>query len=212
MTTIFIAGTGTDVGKTWVAVKLIAALQARGYTLHARKPAQSFDPAEHGATDAELLASATGEAPTTVCPAHRWYDVPMAPPMAAAVLGRPGFTVADLAAETTVPSAGITMVEGAGGPRSPLASDGDNVGFARAIRAELALLVSDAGLGAVNAVELSVAALSGFETVVHLNRFNDSDLHRRNRDWLGEAGHLVVSSIEELSDHLGARLPPSQST
>ena len=211
MTTIFIAGTGTDVGKTWVAVNLIAALQTRGHTVHARKPAQSFDPTERGTTDAELLAHATGEAATTVCPEHRWYEVPMAPPMAAAVLGRPEFTLADLAAETTIGPSAVTLVEGAGGPRSPLASDGDNVGFARAIHAERALLVADAGLGTINAVELSVAALSGFETVVALNRFNDSDLHRRNRDWLGRAGHLVVTSIEELVDQIAARLPTADS-
>jgi dethiobiotin synthetase len=211
MTTIFVAGTGTDVGKTWVAVNLIAALQTRGHIVHARKPAQSFDPAERGTTDAELLANATGEAAAIVCPEHRWYEVPMAPPMAAAVLGRPEFTLADLAAETTVPPSGITLVEGAGGPRSPLASDGDNVGFARAIRAERALLVADAGLGTINAVELSVAALSGFETVVVLNRFNDSDLHHRNRDWLGQAGHRVVTSIQELADQLATRLPASES-
>lgn len=211
MTTIFVAGTGTDVGKTWVAVDLIAALRTRGHIVHARKPAQSFDPTDRGTTDAELLAHATGEAAATVCPAHRWYAVPMAPPMAAAFLGRPDFTLADLAAETTIPSAGVTLVEGAGGPRSPLASDGDNVDYARAIRAERVVLVADAGLGTINAVELSVAALTGFETVVTLNRFDDSDLHRRNRDWLQRAGHLVVTSIDELTDRLAARLPASES-
>ena len=212
MTTIFIAGTGTDVGKTWVAVNLIAALQAHGHTVHARKPAQSFDPAERGTTDAELLANATGEGATIVCPEHRWYEIPMAPPMAAAALGRPAFTLADLVAETKVPPTAITLVEGAGGPRSPLSSDGDNVGFARAIGAECALLVADAGLGTINAVELSIAALSGFDTVVVLNRFTESELHRANRDWLQRAGHHVVSSIEEVASRLLVRLPPLKST
>ena len=207
MTTIFVAGTGTDIGKTWVAVRLVAALRARGHTVHARKPAQSFEPAERGRTDAELLADATGESALTVCPEHRWYEVPMAPPMAAAVLGRPAFTVNDLVTETTIPATGVTLVEGAGGPRSPLAGDGDNVTFARAIHTHQTLLVADAGLGTINAVELSVAALSGFETVVLLNRFAGSDLHDRNRAWLLHAGHRVVTTIEALADHLSTRLP-----
>ena len=209
MTVVFVAGTGTEVGKTWVAVQLIAELQARGHGVRARKPAQSFAPEELGHTDAELLAHATGESATTVCPEHRWYEVPMAPPMAAAVLGRPGFTLADLATEIieTTPVA-LTLVEGAGGPRSPLAADGDNVGFARAIGARLVLLVADAGLGTINSIRLSMDALTGFETVVLLNRFDpEIDLHRRNRDWLLTAGYDVVVEIATIADRLLARLP-----
>ena len=45
-------------------------------------------------------AGAAASRPTSVCPPHRWYEVPMAPPMAADALGRPPFTIADLVAET----------------------------------------------------------------------------------------------------------------
>lgn len=207
MTTIFVAGIGTDVGKTWVTVKLIAELRVRGHSVFARKPAQSFTPDDRGTTDAELLGTATGEAPTTVCPSQRWYEVAMAPPMAAAVLGRPSFTIADLAAETTTSADGITFVEGVGGPRSPLAEDGDNVAFARAIGARFVVLVADAGLGTINAVELSVAALSGFETITMLNRFDAIDLHERNRAWLERAGHSITTSIGGLAGQLEARIP-----
>ncbi len=209
MTIVFVAGTGTEVGKTWVAVKLIAELVAHGHEVLARKPAQSFAPDELGHTDAELLGRATGEPPTTVCAAHRWYETPMAPPMAAAVLGRAPFTVAELAAEIAeTTTAGLTLVEGAGGPRSPLAADGDNVDFARALGARLVVLVADAGLGTINAVRLSVEAMTGFETIVILNRFNsETDLHRRNRDWLVTSGYEVVVEIAALSNRLLARLP-----
>jgi dethiobiotin synthetase len=207
VTTIFVAGTGTDIGKTWVTVRLIAELRARGHGVRARKPAQSVAPDERGTTDAELLGAATGEAPTTVCPPQRWYEVAMAPPMAASVLARPGYTIADLAAETTTSADGITFVEGAGGPRSPLADDGDNVAFARAIGTRFVVLVADAGLGTINAVELSVAALSGFETIVMLNRFGATDLHERNRAWLERAGHSVSTSVVGLAAQLEARIP-----
>ena len=206
MTTIFVTGTGTDIGKTWVLARLITELRGRGRSVHARKPAQSFTTDERGRTDADLLGAASDEAPTTVCPTHRWYEIPMAPPMAAAVLGLAPFTIADLVRETAMEP--ITFVEGAGGPRSPLAADGDNVDFARAIGASFAVLVADAGLGTINAVELCTAALHGFETFVMLNRYDPAlDLHRRNRDWLQSAGHRTATTITALANLLNPRLP-----
>ncbi|MFM7271313.1 MAG: ATP-dependent dethiobiotin synthetase BioD [Actinomycetes bacterium] len=197
MTTILITGTATEIGKTWFGARLATALRARGCSVAARKPAQSFEPGT-GPTDAEVLADATGEPPTTVCPEHRWYEVPMAPPMAAAVLGRPEPTIADLVAEITpAPAGAVVLVEGAGGPHSPIATDGDSVDLARAVRADAVLLVADAGLGTINAVRLCAGALHGFPLLVALNRFDPAeDLHRRNRDWLLGAGFRVVTDPE----------------
>ena len=202
---IFVAGTGTDVGKTWVLTRLIDDLRARGHELCVRKPAQSYAPDELGRTDAELLGSAVDEPAFIVCPAHRWYETPMAPPMAAGVLGRPAFTIADLVGEIGLhPNC---FIEGAGGPRSPIAADGDNVDLARALGARLVILVADAGLGAINAVELSVTALPGFEVIVFLNRFEPSnDLHRRNRGWLAAAGHRIETDVAGLANMLSPRL------
>lgn len=202
---IFVAGTGTEVGKTWVLTRLITELRVRGHEIRARKPAQSFTPTELGTTDAELIGAASDEPATVVCPAHRWYETPMAPPMAAAVLGRPPFTIADLVREIGVPP--HCFIEGAGGPRSPIAADGDNVDLARALAAGLVILVADAGLGTINAVELSVAAFHGFEVIVFVNRLDQtSDLHLRNRQWLTEAGHRIETEIKTLTDHLVPRL------
>lgn len=202
---IFVAGTGTDVGKTWVLTRLISELRARGYEICVRKPAQSYAPDELGSTDAELLGAAADQRATVVCPAHRWYQTPMAPPMAAAVLGRPIFTIADLVREIGVhPNC---FVEGAGGPRSPIAVNGDNVDLARALSAGLVILVADAGLGTINAVELSVTALPGFEVIVLLNRFDPTnDLHRRNREWLTAAGHQIETNTAALAGTLAPRL------
>ena len=206
---VFVTGTGTDVGKTWVLVRLLARLRDRGRHVAVAKPAQSYAPVELGGTDAELLATALGVEPHTVCPAHRWYATPMAPPMAAEVLGEPACTIADLAREIpTAPADGILLVEGAGGPRSPLAVDGDNVDLVRTIGARLAILVADAGLGTINAVRLSVDALTGFDTVVMLNRYEETDdLHVRNADWLVDAGYQVLTSLDELVAAVEERLP-----
>lgn len=203
MSVLFVTGTGTEIGKTWFASRLIAALRAGGVTVAARKPAQSFEPGT-GPTDADLLGAASGEEPTVVCPAHRWYEVAMAPPMAADVLGRPEITIADLARECAPgPDGSITIVEGAGGPRSPIAVDGDSIDLARALGAERVLLVADAGLGTINAVRLCLEALRGFPVLVALNRFDPADdLHRRNRAWLEDHGVAVTTDPGEAADLL----------
>jgi len=201
---VLVVGTGTEVGKTWVAAALARALQENGCTVAARKPAQSYVPGE-GPTDAEVLAAATGEDAQDVCLPHRWYEVPMAPPMAAAALGRGSFTVADLAAELRFPSpADYGLVEGAGGVRSPLADDGDVVDLAGKLEPDVVVLVADAGLGTINAVRLSVTALGARPVVTMLNRFDEElALHRENRRWLQErAGIRVVCSIAELANSL----------
>ena len=193
-------GTGTGTGKTWVGAQLLASLRAAGHHVAARKPAQSFEPGVE-TTDAEVLALATGEDPTDVCPRHRWYEVPMAPPMAAEILERPEFSVDDLIDELRWPEgAHYGLVEGVGGPLSPLASYGDTVTLARALRPDTIVLVASAELGTINAVLLSVAALDHASPLVFLNRYQEENpLHVRNADWLSHrAGLPVVTAMEPL--------------
>jgi dethiobiotin synthetase len=212
-TLVLVAGTGTEVGKTWVAARLAAGLRARRWRVGARKPAQSFAPHERGATDAEQLAAATGEPAESVCPRARWYEAAMAPPMAAEALGRPAFAIADLERELAAswPRAplDVALVELAGGPRSPLAGDGDGVDFARALAPDLVLLVADAGLGTLNAVRLSAGAFAPRPVLVHLNRYDaGSELQRRNRAWLTERDAFAVTAdLDALLAALEARLP-----
>lgn len=203
---VVVTGTATGVGKTWLTARVIELLRKDGLQVVARKPAQSFDPAD-AETDAQLLAAATGEDPALVCPPHRRYEVPMAPPMAADMLGRPPFTVEDLSVELFLPSSGIAFVEGVGGPRSPLAHDGDTVTLAERIGCDMILLVADAGLGAINSVLLSVDALAAFPLLVALNRFDESSqLHVRNLEWLRARGLEVVTSAAGTAKRLVKRL------
>ncbi|MDQ6617174.1 MAG: dethiobiotin synthase [Actinomycetota bacterium] len=191
---VVVLGTGTGVGKTWVTAGLIEHFRRQGIRVAARKPAQSFTPGE--VTDAELLGQASSEAPVQVCPEHRWYEVPLAPPMAAQALGRPAFTIADLAGELAWPDAvDIGLIEGVGGVRSPLAIDGDCVDLIAAVGPDVVALVAEAGLGTVNLVRMSTDGLRGSRVVVYLNWFDHGvDLHRRNREWLEERMDLTVES------------------
>jgi dethiobiotin synthetase len=204
MNFVVVAGTATEIGKTWVTAALAAGLRDRGIAVAARKPAQSFAADSTEPTDADVLGAATGEAPHTVCPEHRWLPRAMAPPMAAAALGLPAFTVADLTGEITgnAPSDAIVLVESAGGVRSPLAADGDTVTLADALHPALVILVADAELGTINLVRLSAAVLSPTRVVVYLNRFDDTtELHAANREWLEtREGLEVVTDPEALSN------------
>ncbi len=200
---VLVAGTGTGVGKTWAAAAIAQHLRSLGLTVAARKPAQSFDPQSPAATDAEVLAGATGEAPTAVCPAHRWYPTPLAPPMAASALAMPTIQLADLVTELSWPATpvDIGLVETAGGVRSPLAEDGDTVDLARAAKPDLVVLVADADLGTINLVRLSTDALDRWSQVILLNRFNPrSSLHNSNRQWLAShVGHAMCTTISAAS-------------
>lgn len=200
---VVVLGTGTEVGKTWVACQVLAALRAEGHHVAARKPAQSFTSAEaeQGLTDADLLAHATGERPLEVCRLERWYPTPMAPPMAADLLGLDKVCLDDLVAELHWPDGiEVGLVETAGGARSPVAHDGDGADMARALEPDVVLLVADAGLGTINAVRSTAVALAGLPVVVVLNRYEpDRDLHVRNRAWLVDQDRFdVVTDLDAL--------------
>ena len=206
---VLVCGTGTEVGKTWVSARVLAELRRRGLEVSARKPAQSFD-VDHrggrlgGATDAELLGGASGEHPDEVCPPSRSYHRAMAPPIAAEALGLPVFTVADLVGEMGWPSGGtdVGLVETAGGVRSPQADDGDVCDIVRALAPDLVVLVSDAGLGTINSIRMSMDALTaeldgtlGVPVVVVLNRYDGNhEIHRRNHAWLDDRdGYRIIT-------------------
>lgn len=208
MTLVLCTGTGTEIGKTWLGAAVLSALVAEGRSVAARKPAQSFDSAETGPTDADVLATATGEHPHDVCPAHRWYPVAMAPPMAAAVLERGAFTVEELVAELHWPSPepDVRWLEAVGGARSPIAFDGDSADLCNAVEPNVVVLVADAGLGTINSVRLSASALTPWPLVVFLNRYDESDeLHALNRAWLTDRDRFdVVTTPTALVERLTA--------
>jgi dethiobiotin synthetase len=210
VTLVACTGTGTEIGKTWLGAAVLSQLEASGVSVAARKSAQSYDRNETGPTDADVLAAATGAHPHDVCPAHRWYPVAMAPPMAAAVLERDAFTVEDLVAELHWPSPepDVRWLETIGGVRSPIAFDGDSADLCAAVEPDVIVLVADAGLGTINSVRLSVGALAPWPLVVYLNHYDESDeLHALNRAWLTDRDRFdVIATPAELAERLTRRV------
>ncbi len=212
-----IMGTGTEVGKTWVGCGLLTEIRQRNRTVAARKPAQSFEITD-ATTDADELAGATGEESLIICPAHRRYEIAMAPPMAADALGRDRLMIAELVDEVRASWEGravdVGVVETAGGARSPVAHDGDCVDLLAELDVDVVLLVADAGLGTINSIRLTVDALAtlGRPMAIFLNRFDDTDdLHRRNQQWCANDVALstttITTTIAQLADDILGRAP-----
>ncbi|MBB6093494.1 dethiobiotin synthetase [Povalibacter uvarum] len=190
-----VIGTHTDIGKTWATSRLIERLRAKGLRVSARKPVQSFE-AHATVTDADVLAAASGEDRCVVCPSHRWYPRALAPPMAADCLSQDPIKVNDLVAEIAWPAeCDIGFVETVGGLRSPIAHDGDSLDLLVRVNVDEFLLIADAALGTINAIQLTLGALPVLPTTILLNRFDETnELHRLNRDWLAahcDAGVLT---------------------
>ena len=202
---VVVLGTATGVGKTLVSAQVLARLKAEGASVAARKPVQSFAPCDPE-TDADVLGRATGEAPQVVCPRHRWYAMAMAPPIAAAFLGIEPPSQDELLAELSWPAGPVDVgiVETVGGPRSPLAADGDSAALVAALDADVAVLVSHAALGAINAVRLCAPAVPR-PLVVFLNRFDRTDVHDRNLRWLQAEGFDVVTGVGDLARRVAGR-------
>ena len=213
---VVVCGTATEIGKTWMTAAVASRLAARGLRISARKPAQSFDPADAGPTDAQVLAASTGEDPAEVCPTSRAYPVAQAPPMAAAALGRPVPSLAELLADAAPWPAGadVGFLETVGGVRSPVADDADSRDLLVAAGADVCVLVADAGLGTIDAVRGALDQLGWVApkvpVLVALNRFDPAEpLHEANRAWLIERDGMDVlvgpDAVAERLDVLRSR-------
>ena len=128
MSANFITGTGTDIGKTWLACALLRHWLAERRDVAAFKPLLSgFDPQQPQASDAGALLAALGRAVSTaeldaIAP---WrFSAPLAPDMAAAREGRRIDFDELVAFSRRVASAnsGPTLIEGVGGVMVPLDS------------------------------------------------------------------------------------------
>lgn len=156
MPALFVAGTGTDVGKTYVTAALLRALKAAGHAVDALKPVVSgFDPASPQGSDPAVLLRALGRplTPETLAEMSPWrFGAPLAPDQAAALEGRALLADEVIAlCQQRMTDAGdaLLVIESAGGIMSPLDSATTMLDLAAALQAPV-LLVTGAHLGAIS--------------------------------------------------------------
>jgi len=150
----FITGTGTGVGKTYVAALIVGALRMAGKRVGVYKPVASGCEARDGSLvspDAVAMWESAGRPGTLdrVCP--QMFSAPLAPHLAARAEGRrvdAGLLREGI--EFWRSSSEIVIVEGAGGLMSPLSQDDYNADLAAEFGYPL-VVVSANELGTINA-------------------------------------------------------------
>ena len=167
---LFVVGTDTDIGKTYVTALLARAVRASGRRPGVYKPACSGAAVFHGEAvwgDVEALrdaAAADDEDPpprNMICP--QCFTAPLAPPVAAAREGRAvDDALLTAGAAAWAGRCDVLLIEGAGGLLCPL-SDTRSVADVAAELGFPLLIVARAGLGTVGhtLLILEVAAARG---------------------------------------------------
>jgi len=158
---IFVTGTDTDVGKTYVASLLAAQLVRNDTRVIPKKPVESgcknidgeLVPAD--ALTLKQAAAFNGDL-STVC-AYRFKAA--LSPVRAAHLENQTISIKQLTQACQHTGDGFLIIEGAGGFYSPLADDGLNADLAEALQLPI-LLVAEDRLGCINQILLTVEAIS----------------------------------------------------
>lgn len=158
MSVLVITGTGTGVGKTVVTAALAALAAARGASVAVVKPAQTgVGPDEPG--DLQHVRRLAGV--TDLHELVRFPD-PLSPAAAARRAGLPPLDLGETAGRVRELAADrvLVLVEGAGGLLVRFDDDGTTMAdLAKTLSAPV-LLVTDPGLGTLNATALTLEAMA----------------------------------------------------
>lgn len=166
---VFVAGAGTEIGKTYVTAALTRRLLSQGRSVLTLKPLASgvpgLDDPAFAFSDTAILLHAQGIEPTSaaVASCSPWcFSAPLAPDLAAAREGR-SLRLDDLVAWcrdriATAPPGTIVLIEGVGGLMSPVTDEATGLDWLEALGLPT-ILVSGSYLGAIS------HALTGVETL-----------------------------------------------
>jgi dethiobiotin synthetase len=220
---IFVTGTGTDVGKTFLSAALIRHWRAAGHAVAAFKPVVSgFDPATSHVSDPGVLLTALGRPISNIDVISPWrFAAPLSPDMAAAREGRTlDFDAIVEFSRRAAKSADRVLIEGVGGIMVPLDERHTVLDWMSALRLPV-LLVAGSYLGTIShtltalrvlaqrnltvaAVAVSESAVPGApldETVATIARFADMIEVVGVSRLSGDAhSHPAVARIATLTD------------
>ncbi|MBP9086405.1 MAG: dethiobiotin synthase [Kofleriaceae bacterium] len=195
---LFVTGTDTGVGKTFVCAAIARELVRQRQSVFAWKPVETGCREVNGrlvGDDAETLAIAAGDWQTDVERGMYLFRNPVAPLVAATQEAR-SIDVPRIVSMALAATSEHVLVEGAGGIRVPLTVDVDMAGLATACGFPV-LIVARASLGTINHSVLTVEAAQrdGLRVVgVALSRLPGVDLEsaETNRAEIERICHVPV--------------------
>lgn len=193
---VFIAGTDTGIGKTFIACALLRALRASGLRAVGMKPvASGCEPTLQGLRNEDALALIAASDPQpayAVCNPYAFAE-PVSPHLAAWKAGvgiemaRIRTTYARLAAQ-----ADIVLVEGVGGWLAPLSNTRNADAIPKALRLPVIMVVG-LKLGCLNHAQLTARAILA----------DDCEL----TGWIGNRIDPTMAMVEENIETLRRLLP-----
>lgn len=208
---LFITGTGTEVGKTYITGLLIKKLKEAGHNPAYFKAAMSGNLRRKDGSlipgDAAFVQeiSKISQPLDSMCPYV--YEAAVSPHLASQLEGNPvQMETVQKAFHALTPHYDLITVEGSGGILCPLCFDQDKLQLEDIIKALKlsSLIVADAGLGTINAVVLTAEYMKSKKLPVKgiiLNRFHPGNVMEEDNRRMCEAltGLPVLACVEENS-------------
>lgn len=199
----FIAGTDTEVGKTYIACRMLRELRMRGKRVGAYKPAAS-GAISRESSDAYQLWVAQGQSVSEELVNPQSFAAPLAPPLAAELENRhvdDALLISGV--QQWVGRCDILLVEGAGGLMSPISWNLTNADLAREIGYPL-VIVARNQLGAIHQVLATCEAAKAKGLIVAEVVLNDLDLPGEN-DAMNSNERLLAPFLARLMPGVNVR-------
>lgn len=205
---VFITGTDTDVGKTYIGSRLANTLWQKNIPLAPRKPAESGCQTIDGklvGADSSAYFQACAEAVSldTINPFR--FTAALAPPAAAKAEGKTlSLRELERACEALEENS-FLLVEGAGGFLSPMADDGLNADLASALKLPVLIVAADK-LGCINHILLTIESVTarGLEVAaIVLNRIDPDTSTQSNLSWLQQNTPIPLIVYQQNSQSNG---------
>ena len=213
--TLFITGTGTDVGKTYVSGLILKELRSAGENAGYFKAAMSGNSRRQDGSlipgDAAAVKAMSGidQSLEAMCPYV--YEAAVSPHLASRLEGNPVRAGTVKAAyDAAAGEYDYILAEGSGGILCPLSFDGEKLWLEDVIRSLgcPCLIVADAGLGTINTTALTAFYMKSAGIPVKgmiFNRFHPGDVMEEDNIKMCEylTGLKTIARVKDGDDRLG---------
>ena len=174
---LFISGTGTDVGKTFITENLIYLLKAKGFTVSPYKPIETGckkNKSKLIPSDASKFHKLIDkEIDIDLINPYR-FQQPISPNRAIRLANKKIFIDDYIGRSKLLPKNDYLIIEGAGGLYSPISTDGYNIDLIKKMKIPTVLVAKDE-IGVINNILLSLDLLKKYKIsvlAIILNKIN----------------------------------------